>query len=151
MSGRSSQRVSAVVAMASAFVLALSSGAWANWSSSIPSSDPWTDGGGSNGQSRYWADESYTEIIFKGCGQQYGSDTTGVELWDYDALSSNDFYGEKTFTNCFNGSTYASRGTYTGLPQESDYFFQADNVGGGSSCCLLWASYVGVDTTLADS
>ncbi|MFB7931090.1 MULTISPECIES: hypothetical protein [Streptomyces] len=149
MSGRSSKRVSAVVAMASAFTLALSSGAWANWSGSISS---WTDGGGSNGKSRYWADESYSEIIFKGCTVQGGSKTTGVELWDYDALSSNDFYGEKTFTNCFKGTSYASRGEYNGLPQESDYFFQLDNVGGGSNaCCLLWATYAGVDTTLADS
>ncbi|MCG3039460.1 hypothetical protein ACLIYM_22240 [Streptomyces fenghuangensis] len=135
--------------MASAAVFALSPGAWANWSSSISG---WTDGGGSNGQSRYWADQSYTEIIFKGCSVQGGSKTTGVELWDYDALSSNDFYGEKTFTNCFKGASYASRGAYNGLPQESDYFFQLDNVGGGSyACCLLWASYAGVDTTLADS
>ncbi|WP_435298321.1 hypothetical protein [Streptomyces sp. Tue6028] len=115
MSGRSSKRVSTVVAMASAFVLAMSSGAWANWSSTINS---WTDGGGSNGQSRYWADQSYSE----------------------------------TFTNCFDGSTYASRGEYTGLPEESDYFFQLDNVGGGSNaCCLLWATYAGVDTTLEDA
>ncbi|MGW1711363.1 hypothetical protein ACWCP8_39535 [Streptomyces sp. NPDC002206] len=135
--------------MASAFVLALSSGASANWSSSFHS---WTDGGGSNGQSRYWADESYTEIIFKGYSQQNGSDTTGVELWDYDALSSNDYYGQRTFTNCFNGTSYASRGTFTGLPQESDYFFQLDHAGGGDrACCLVSASYAGVDTTLADS
>lgn len=148
MSGRSSKRVSAVVAMASAFVFAFSTGAWANWSSTISS---WTDGGGDNGKSRYWADESYTEIIFKGCTVQGGSKTTGVELWDFDALSANDFYGEKTFTNCFNGTSYASRGEYNGLPQESDYFFQVDNVGGGNSCCFLWATYAGVDTTLADS
>ncbi|MFJ8857537.1 hypothetical protein ACIRD8_03790 [Streptomyces sp. NPDC102451] len=148
MSGKSSKRITAVVAMASAFVFALSTGASANWNGTIGS---WTDGGGANGQSRYWADESYTEIIFKGCTRQGGSATTGVELWDYDALSSNDFYGEKTFTNCFNGSSYASRGTYNGLPKESDYFFQLDNVGGGNSCCLLWATYAGVDTTLADS
>ncbi|WP_328886284.1 hypothetical protein [Streptomyces sp. NBC_00316] len=51
-----------------------------------------------------------------------------------------------------NGSAYASRGAYNGLPQESEYFFQLDNVGGGSNaCCLLWATYAGVDTTLADS
>ncbi|MFP3990511.1 hypothetical protein U9R90_24225 [Streptomyces sp. E11-3] len=74
-----------------------------------------------------------------------------VKLWDYDALSANDYYGAKTYTNCFKGSGYTSVGEWTGLPSESDYFFETDKIGQGGSCCLLNVGTVCVDTTKADS
>ncbi|MFF1648976.1 hypothetical protein [Streptomyces sp. NPDC058240] len=144
MSGRSVQRVSAVLGVTAAALLAMAPGAWANWQSSITS---WTDGG----TSRKWADESYSEIRFKGCTDQYATThKVDVKLWDYDALSANDFYGAKTYTNCFNGSTSVSAGEWTGLPVEQDFFFETDNIGQGGSCCLLNVSVVYVDTTKAD-
>ncbi|MFF3781893.1 hypothetical protein [Streptomyces sp. NPDC001933] len=74
-----------------------------------------------------------------------------VKLWDYDALSANDYYGHKTSTNCFNGSTSVSAGEWTGLPAEEDFFFETHSTGQGGSCCLLNVSVVYVDTTKADS
>lgn len=145
MSGKTLKRVSTVVGLAASAVLALAPGAWANWESSISS---WTDGE----TSRYWADQSYTQIHFTGCTAQ-GATTKSVvlKLWDYDSLSANDYYGSKTYTNCFNGSSSVSSGEWTGLPEESDYFFEADKIGQGGSCCLLFVNKVYVDTTLADS
>lgn len=74
-----------------------------------------------------------------------------IKLWDYDALSANDYYGAKTYTHCFRSSSAVSSGEWTGLPQEPDFFFEADKIGQGGSCCLLNVKKVYVDTALADS
>ncbi|MET8446991.1 MULTISPECIES: hypothetical protein [Streptomyces] len=145
MSGTSIKRVSTVAGLAAAAVLAAAPGAWANWSSYINS---WTDGD----TSRTWADESYSQVQFTGCTAQYATTKqVVVQLWDYDALSSNDYYGSKTFTNCFNGASYTSNGEWTGLPTEPDFYFETSKVGQGGSCCLLNVKSVYVDTTKADS
>ncbi|MFI8433790.1 hypothetical protein ACIGJO_08575 [Streptomyces sp. NPDC079020] len=141
-----SKCVSTVIGLAAAAVLATAPGAQANWSSHIYS---WTDGETSKTK---WADAGYSQILFTGCQAENATKkSVVVKLWDYDALTANDYYGMKTFSKCFNSGSSVSNGEWTGLPSEPDFFFEADRIGQGGSCCLLHVGKVNVDTTKADS
>ncbi|CAM5511115.1 hypothetical protein Sdia_53650 [Streptomyces diastaticus subsp. diastaticus] len=117
--------------------------AHANWTSSIGSA-------GTGFESRRWADKSYSQIWFKGCTRQGGSENSvDVGMWRDVSLQPDHFYGSKHFTACFSSSTSNSMGEWNGLADGS-YYFKLESVGGGKNG-LLWVNTVTVDTTLADS
>ncbi|WP_320776466.1 hypothetical protein [Streptomyces sp. CRN 30] len=131
---------SAVVLGVTAAVTLAGTPAFANWQSSISS---WTDGN----ESRNWDDESYSEVRFKGCTAQYGSEKVTVKLWRAIDFYPDDSQGTHTFTNCYSGSSAVSAGEWTGLASGS-YYFETSTVGDGGG--LLDVSVVYVDTTKAD-
>ncbi|WP_406329655.1 hypothetical protein [Streptomyces sp. NBC_00203] len=139
------QRTGVIVGAVSALLLVLTPSAFADWTwTSYISS--WTDGD----TSHRWDDEAYNEISWEGCYAQYGTTQQTVVKRRIDvSLASDVTVDTFTFSNCFNGSGYYSTDTQTGLDSAS-YYFEADKVAQGGSCCLLFADWVGVDTTQAD-
>ncbi|HTF07541.1 MAG TPA: hypothetical protein VK659_05135 [Asanoa sp.] len=130
----------AVAATAPPFFFAQS--ALANWSSHITGADV-------GFESRRWAEESYTEVNFKGCNNSRQDISVGIEIYEDINNWPDDGYGEKTFTACFNGGT--SKGTESGLPAGS-YYFQIEAHDGihYTNLYTVNVSSVSVDTTLAD-
>jgi hypothetical protein len=113
----------------------------ANWHSYI---EAWTDGE----ESRRWDDGSYSQVQFQGCFAQGGlEDRVDVIMWRDITAWPDEEYDEKTFSACFGGGT--SNGEWSGL-SDGDYYFEADRVAQGGSCCLLNVQDVYVDTTKAD-
>lgn len=145
MSGRILKRFATVAAMVAAAVLGFAPAAWANWESEIVD---WSDGG----TSHEWHDEYYSQILFYTCWAQGANvDRLEIAMWEFDAFSSDEYYGEKTYTGCFNSVGSRSEGHWTGLPEADDYFFEVDQVAQGGSCCLLTVAKVYVDRTKADA
>ncbi|MEU6347982.1 hypothetical protein ABZ896_01485 [Streptomyces sp. NPDC047072] len=141
------QRVGTIAGMAAAALFVLVPNAQADWTwTSYISS--WTDGN----TSRRWDDEAYNEISFENCYAQYAgsSDQQVVVKRRIDVTLDYDVTVDTfTFSNCFKGNGYYSTDTQTGLDSAS-YYFEADKIGTGGSCCLLFTDWVGVDTTQAD-
>lgn len=113
-----------------------------NWTSSISgvrANNGWS--------SRRWSDESYTQIIFKGCTSTHGQSVT-IELRRDISGAPDVSYGTHVLTNCFHGKS--SSGTWDGLPS-GNYFFQIDAVDGSPlSDDPVSVSTVSQDTTKAD-
>ncbi|MCX4851995.1 MULTISPECIES: hypothetical protein [unclassified Streptomyces] len=129
----------ATAGMASALLLAMAPNASANWQSHISSA-------ATGFTSSRWEDESYSEVRFKGCTQEYAvGGWVKVALWEDNALSPDTNHGTKTFTNCFNGPDSISAGEWTGLSLDGYYFRLQDTDGG-----LLNVRVVAIDTTQAD-
>lgn len=102
-------------------------------------------------QSRRWADESYSEVRFKGCttDNASASGSTTVELrWDR-SLEPDVSWGSKTYTACFSGSDSVSAGAWTGIT-DGQQFFQIDKINGSDSGNSLTVQVVYIDTTEAD-
>jgi hypothetical protein len=142
------KKTSAVLAAASALTLFTATSASANWSSSISS---WTDGQ----ESRHWDEQgTYSQVLFRDCFAQYaGANNQSVDLlmWQDISFSPDKQLDRKIFTNCFNGDNYWSNGEWTDVPSgDVTLYFEADKIGPGGSCCLLFVSEVYQDTSLAD-
>jgi hypothetical protein len=136
------RRAATFAIAATAFPFFFAQSALANWSSYIKDGDI-------GFESRRWADESYTEVNFKGCNDSLRDDSVTIEIYE-DINNWPDYgYGEKTFTKCFNGGT--STGTESGLPAGS-YYFQITAIDGtrDGGVFKVDVSSVNVDTTLAD-
>ncbi|HET6292875.1 MAG TPA: hypothetical protein VK659_05130 [Asanoa sp.] len=135
------RKIAAVVAGAAALPVLFAPSAWANWSSYIY-------GATIGFESRRWADESYTEVNFKGCKSEVNL-AVGIEIYQDINNWPDDGYGEKQFTNCFIGKT--STGTESGLPSGA-YYFEIKSIDGSYQPSANWvtATSVSVDTTLAD-
>ncbi|MER5771141.1 hypothetical protein [Streptomyces sp. NPDC001985] len=107
-------------------------------------------------ESRRWSDEQYSEIQFKTCNAQSGSqdyNSTDVKLWHHKAAAPDESQGSKVFTNCFKGVGKVSRGEWRNVPKGSTYF-EIDKIGGytesQSPYAILTVKKVNVDTTAAD-
>ncbi|GAA2245139.1 hypothetical protein GCM10010232_35210 [Streptomyces amakusaensis] len=142
------KKIGVAASAASALVFIGAPQASANWSSHI---DSWTDGQ----ESRRWSDNgTYSQVQFRDCyAQNAGSSAQKVSLimWSHIALAPDKKLDTKTFTNCFNGNTSWSNGEWTDVPAgPNTLYFEADKVGNGGSCCLLFVSEVKVDTSKAD-
>src|SRR5882757_4282522 len=99
-------------------------------------------------ESRRWADESYTEVNFKGCNNSHLDNSVGIQIYEDINNWPDNGYGQKTFTKCFDGGT--STGTESGLPPGA-YYFEVKSIDGLSSTLFnVDVSTVNVDTTLAD-
>ncbi|AWK09026.1 hypothetical protein DDQ41_08935 [Streptomyces spongiicola] len=124
----------------SASVLAFAPNAYADWESTIASA-------GAGFESRRWAEESYTEVQFRGCTIQNSiNKSADVQVWRDISLQPDDKYGRKTYTACFKSSTTYSKASWDNLPKGS-YYFKIERVGDGG---LMWVNKVYVDNTLAD-
>jgi len=139
---RGKRKIAAVVAGAAALPVLFAPSAWANWSSYMTDA---TIGF----ESRRWADESYTEVNFKGCNNSRLDNSVGIQIYQDINNWPDNGYGEKTFTKCFDGGT--STGTESGLPPGA-YYFEVKSIDGISDGTLfnVDVSSVTVDTTLAD-
>ncbi|MFF8397212.1 hypothetical protein [Streptomyces sp. NPDC016172] len=133
-------RVSVVVGTAAVATLALAPIAEANWSSSITAASV-------GFESRRWADELYSQVLFTGCTTD-GSKSTDVQMWRDISFQPDEVYDNKTFTACFNGGT--SNGEWS-LPSGSrDYYFKIAKIGGSTFGPQLSVRSVSVDTSKAD-
>ncbi|MFJ4922266.1 hypothetical protein [Streptomyces sp. NPDC088725] len=133
------RHLAAAAGISSALIIILAPTAYANWQSSINSA-------ATGFESRRWDDESYTEVRFKGCTQEYASGKwTKVAVWEDNFASPDNNHGTKTFTACFKGKDSVSAGEWTGLPSDNYYFRLQDTDGG-----LLNVRVVAQDTTQAD-
>ncbi|WP_274558980.1 hypothetical protein [Streptomyces spiramyceticus] len=142
MAGSRLRRAGVVAGAAAVFTFAATSGAWANWTASN-----WA---GEEGKlSQQWIDESYNEINFTGCGEVYGRTSVDVALWQQIDYGYDKKHDTSRFTNCFNGSSYKSTATQSGLPYDS-YYFEIAQIGSGCISCAVYVKTVNVDTTLAD-
>ncbi|WP_306188770.1 MULTISPECIES: hypothetical protein [unclassified Streptomyces] len=104
-------------------------------------------------ESRHWADNDYTEIQFTGCSLVGASSVSaGVKLWQAIPFSRDKDMGMKTFTNCFKGSSYTSRGEWNAHYTDGDnrYFTIPALDGSIYTKANLNVSKVYVDTTAAD-
>ncbi|GAA3081929.1 hypothetical protein GCM10017562_59110 [Streptomyces roseofulvus] len=118
-----------------------------NWEGSLGG---WGPG---NFESRHWADNDYTEIQFTGCAVSSGTGTSvTVKLWQAIPFSLDKDMGNKTFTNCFNGASYTSRGEWNAHYDNGDnrYFTIPAINGSGTIRTTVSVSKVYVDTSLAD-
>ncbi|TDC23619.1 hypothetical protein E1265_12220 [Streptomyces sp. 8K308] len=117
-----------------------------NWSSSMT-------GVLTGFQSRRWADENYTELIFRGCTTStpvYAPDQSTEIDMRHDRTALPDIsYGRQTAYNCFDGPAEESRGEWNGL-EPGDYFFQITRINDSESGYRLSVDYVAVDTTAQD-
>ena len=136
------RRAATVAVAATALPLLFAQSAFANWSSYIDNADV-------GFESHRWADESYTEVNFKGCNNSRLDESVGIQIYQDINNWPDDGYGEKTFTKCFDGGT--STGTESGLPPGA-YYFKIMSVDGyhDSTLYSVDVSSVSVDTTLAD-
>jgi hypothetical protein len=136
------RRAASVAVAAIALPFLFAQPALANWSGSLSRVDI-------DYESRRWADESYTEVNFKGCSNTRQNISVGVEIFEDINNWPDDGYSEKTFTKCFNGGT--STGTESGLPAGSYYFkIKAHDGVRYWNLYTVSVSSVNVDTTLAD-
>jgi hypothetical protein len=138
---RGKRKIAAVATGATALSILLAPSAWANWSSFISGADI-------GFESRRWADESYTEVNFKGCRSEV-KESVGIEIFQDINNWPDDGHGEKIFTKCFDGGT--STGTESGLSPGA-YYFKITSIDGTYQSHIDWVSVssVSVDTTLAD-
>ncbi|MGP3951373.1 hypothetical protein [Streptomyces sp. 7N604] len=142
------KKAGAVLAAASARTFLNAPFASANWTSSISS---WTDG-----QESRHSDEqgTYSQVLFRDCFAQYASSSNqrvDLLMWQDISFSPDRQLDRKVFTNCFNRDNYWSNGEWTDVPSgDVTLYFEADKIGSGGSCCLLFVSEVYQDTSLAD-
>ncbi|GAA2334977.1 hypothetical protein [Streptomyces violaceusniger] len=120
-----------------------STSAYANWSSHI-------EGGRPGFGSRVWADESYTEVTFKGCDMTEPPGNVGksVDIQLYTAGFGTKVGPQKHFTKCF--GTSSSTATWTGLPKNVYYFKIVKINGKSGELYKIDVDQVRVDTTQAD-
>jgi hypothetical protein len=116
-----------------------------------PSASAWTsdiNNARKGFESRRWADESYTEVNFRGCNSRSDHSVT-IEIGRVINNWPDDYYGKKDFNACFDGGT--STGVEYDLPKD-DYYFRVIAIDGERNDLtnLLDVEYVNVDTTLAD-
>lgn len=142
------KKVGVAIAAAGALALLNATPASANWTSYISS---WTDGQ----ESRRWADNgNYSQVQFRGCFAQNAPNSeqhVDLLMWVDVAYSPDKQLDRKVFSNCFNGSSYWSNGEWTDVPSGGNtLYFEADKIGPGGSCCLLFVDEVYQDTSYAD-
>jgi hypothetical protein len=104
-------------------------------------------------ESRHWADNDYTEIQFTGCSMVgAGGVSVGVKLWQAIPFAQDKDMGTKTFTNCFRGSGYTSKGEWNAYYNGGDnrYFTIAHLNGSQYTRAVVNVQKVYVDTSAAD-
>ncbi|MFI6728747.1 hypothetical protein [Streptomyces atratus] len=131
---------------ASAAALVIGTGANAFAADTFPGSSHITNARTGFESSR-WSEVSYTELRFTGC--KSGNDlSVSPEFRRVRNNWPDAFYGEKTFTACFNGGT--SAGTETGLEDGRYYFYIKRVDESTSNQNLINVKKAVVDSTLAD-
>ncbi|MEU1519567.1 hypothetical protein ABZ490_46910 [Streptomyces sp. NPDC005811] len=129
---------------AAAIVLGMSTNAFA--ADTFPGTSHMTDVRVEFTSSR-WTEEAYTELRFTGCNSASDHSVSPEIMQDND-LWPDYYYGEKTFTACFDGGT--SAGTESGL-ERGRYYFRINKIDDSMSALnLLDVKKVVVDSTLAD-
>ncbi|MEU6453875.1 hypothetical protein [Streptomyces sp. NPDC047065] len=104
-------------------------------------------------ESRHWADNDYTEVQFTGCTMVGATGkSVGVKLWQAIPFAQDKDMGTKTFTNCFKGSGYTSKGEWNAHYNGGDnrYFTVAHLNGSQYTRAVVSVKKVYVDTTKAD-
>ena len=103
-------------------------------------------------ESRRWADEQYSEVIYRNCSgtrSSGGSDPYATDIQMHRDISAwpDADYDTGHFTNCFKGYMYQSDGEWHDLPS-GNYYFSVEGVYGGVG--QLDVEVIFVDNTAAD-